>query len=153
MENETTKIPQKKVKGGKGMMGPDTGKKFSKDYQPSAASKKAGWAKKRKGQELVQAILQEAFKGMKDSKLKQQAAEYFGIAQKNVTVEMMLHFRQAEKAIQKADTQAYSALLDRAFGKPKDKMELTGKDGRSIQITNKITHVLTVKRCGELPTS
>lgn len=121
----TEKPPKKPGKGG--VIPPDPKKPFSKENQPSAEAKKAGWAKKKRAQELAKAVLELSFKGMKDSKLKQQAAEYFGIPQKELTVEMMLLFRQAEKAIQKADTQAFNAIMDRAFGKPKEKVEVDAK--------------------------
>lgn len=119
---ETTKKPRKT--GGKGKIGPEDGKRYSKSYQPTSEAKRIGWLKKKRGQELAKAILELQFKGMKDSQLKKAASEYFGIAQKDLTVEMMIIFRQAEKAIQKADTQAATFIMDRSHGKPKEKIEL-----------------------------
>jgi hypothetical protein len=98
---------------------PANGKKFSKDNQPLPEAKSAGKMKKKKGMELAKAVLDLTFKGMKDSALKKAAAEYYGIDESEITVEMMLLFRQAEKAIQKADTLAFNAIMDRAHGKPK----------------------------------
>jgi hypothetical protein len=115
-----------KPRGRHGKMGPDTGVKFSKDYQPSGAAKSAGKLAKKRGQELAKAVLELTFKGMKDSGLKKLAAEYFGIDEKEITIEMMLLFRQAEKAIQKADTNAFNAYMNRAFGMPKQETELSG---------------------------
>jgi len=40
---------------------------------------------------------------------------------------MMLMFRQAEKAVQKGDTRAFDAVMDRAFGKPKQDVNATVK--------------------------
>lgn len=115
---DTSKKPQRN--GGKGKLrGAKDGVPFGVQKQPSPEAKRAGWLKKKKGQELAKAILELSFKGMKDSQLKKAASEYFGVNQKDLTVEMMLIFRQAEKAIQKADTNAFVAVMDRAHGKPK----------------------------------
>lgn len=123
MSKKTSKKPQpqkKKIVGGPGKMnGKETGIPFGILKQPTPEQKKAGWAKKKRGQELAKAILDMAFKGQDNSQLKKQAAAYFGVKEKNITVEMMLLFRQAEKAIQKADTNAFNAVMDRTFGKPK----------------------------------
>lgn len=114
-----------KRKPGKGAMnGKLTGKCFTKDRQPTKEQRIAGWDKKKKAQELVKAVLQLSFKGKQNSKLKKDAAQYFGIPEKDITVETMLVFKQAEKAIQKGDTHAFSAVMDRAFGKPKEKIEV-----------------------------
>jgi hypothetical protein len=114
------------------MNGKETGVPFTSERQPSPEAKSAGWMRKLKGQQLARAVLELAFKGATDSKIKQQATEYFGIPEDQLTVEMMLHFRQAEKAIQKADTQAYNAIMARADGLPKQQTELTGKDGEPL---------------------
>jgi hypothetical protein len=144
---KTSDKPAKKPGRGGNIL-PDAPKPFSKKYQPTPEAKKAGWAKKKRGYELVRAVLELSFKGMKGSEIKQKASEYFGVPQKNLTVEMLLHFRQAEKAIQKADTQAYNAVMDRAFGKPKEKLEHSGADGKPIEMrVNKVTHTLLVKKC------
>jgi len=92
------------------------GKPFTSENQPAPEQKSAGWAKKKRGAELAKLILNLPFKGAKDSKIKELAAEYFGVPQDEVTVEQVMTFRQAEKAIQKADTQAYKILFERAYG-------------------------------------
>lgn len=142
MSKKSTKQPQKKadpappkkVKGGKGMMGPDTGKKFSRKYQPSPEAKRLGHLKKKKGHELAQAIMDLAFKGMKNSELKKAASEYYGVPEKDITVEMMMLFRQVEKSIQKADTNAFNAVMNRAHGLPKQKQEITGEGGVPLAV-------------------
>ena len=106
--------------------------KFTKDTQPSGAAKSAGWKKKTKGVELAKAVLNLAFKGAKDSELKKLAAEYFAIPEDKITVEVMLLFRQAEKAIQKADTAAFKAVMERAHGLPSSSIDITTK-GKAIQ--------------------
>lgn len=126
------KEPKPRKPGKGGIYPPENGKKFSKEYQPPGEAKAAGIWKKKKGQELAKAVLELAFQGMKNSELKKAAAEYYGVEEKEITVEMMLVFRQAEKAIQKADTQAFTAVMDRAHGKPAQRTELTGKDGEKL---------------------
>lgn len=110
---------------------PPKDKQFTSTNQPSGAAKEAGKIKKLTGIELARAILQLAFEGAKDSPLKKTAADYFKIDEKDITVEMMLMFRQAEKAIQKGDTRAFEAVMDRAFGKAKQEIDHTTK-GESI---------------------
>ena len=101
------------------------GKTFTSEYQPSGAAKSAGMWKKKRGAELVQAVMELAFKGMKNGALKRAAADYFMIDESEITVEMMLHFRQAKKAIDKSDTFAYDVLMKRAYGNPKETINAT----------------------------
>lgn len=108
--------------------------RVSTDSQPSPEAKKAGWAKKLKGQELAKAVLELAFKGTGKGEIKKAAAEYYGITEDEITVEMMLLFRQAEKAIDKSDTYAFNSVMDRAFGKPKEKAEIKTDNKITLQI-------------------
>jgi hypothetical protein len=121
----TDKPPKRPGKGG--IIPPDPKKPFSKKYQPSPEAKKAGWAKKKRAQELVKAVLDLQFKGKAGSRVRKEAADYFGIAASEITVETMLVFRQAQRAIEKSDTPAFNAVMDRAFGKPKEKVEVNQK--------------------------
>lgn len=98
-------------------------KPFTDQDQPTGAQKSAGWLRRKRGQELAAAILNLAFKGAKNSELKKAAAEYYGVPEKEITVEQMMLFRQAEKAIQKADTAAFNAIMDRTHGKPPQPIE------------------------------
>lgn len=107
------------------MNGKETGVPFTKENQPSPEAKSMGWLKKNKGPELVKAIFDLAFQGNKRNRLKKAAAQYYGLDEKEVAVEMMLVFRQIEKAIQKSNTQAFTAVMDRAYGKPKEKIDHT----------------------------
>lgn len=109
------------------------GVKFTPENQPPPENKSAGILRKKAGKELAKAVLELAFKGMANSDLKQLAAAYFGIEDpEQVTVEMMLIFRQAEKAIQKADTAAFKAVMERAHGLPTQ--QITGPDDKDITI-------------------
>jgi hypothetical protein len=123
-EEKTPRKPREITGGDRKMKGIETGVPFSKENQPSIEAKKEGWAKKKKAFELVQAVLDLSFKGKKGSAIKKMASDYFGISEEDITMEVMLVFRQVEKAIQKSDTKAFTAIMDRAFGKPKERVDL-----------------------------
>lgn len=129
---ETPTKPSKKVN----FKGKENTKPFSGKNQPDPNQKKAGWLRKKKGQELARAILELSFKGAKNSELRKQMAEYYGITEAEITVEMMGLFRQAEKMIGKADTPAFKAVMERAHGAPKQEIEQTGE--QHIKITREI---------------
>lgn len=134
---KTPKKPQK-VAGGRGKMnGNETGIPFGEQPQPTAEAKRLGWLKKKRGPELAKAILDLAFKGDKNPKLKKDAARYFGLPEDEINNEMMLLFKQAQKAIESSDTQAFNAVMDRAYGKPKEKLEHSGPNDQPIEIETK----------------
>lgn len=100
---------------------PPEGKRFTSDNQPSPEAKSQGWTRRK----LLRDLLNGTVKG-KTKNLDRWAdaiAMYFGIDRSEVTYEMILHYTQFTKAIKKGDTSAYSAVLDRAFGKPKGEDE------------------------------
>lgn len=93
-------------------------KPFTSENQPSPEAKRAGqrryWALK----ELLNLPAGRAFKeGGKD--YVKACAEWFGIEIEEVTVKLLMEFRQVEKAVKKSDTNAFKAIQDRAFGKPR----------------------------------
>lgn len=135
-KKKTSEKPARKP-GRNGTILPDPPNPFTSENQPSPEAKRAGWLKKKRGPELAKAILDLAFKGQKNQKLKKAAATYFGLPETEITNEMMLLFKQAEKAIQYADTQAFNAFMDRAYGKPKEKLEHSGPDDKPIEIESK----------------
>lgn len=98
---------------------------FSKK-QPTPEQKKAGWDKKKKGAELVKHILEQKFTGAKDGQLKAEIAMYFNCPESEITVEMAMIFRQAQKALSKADTPAFKAVIERGYGQPKQEIEHSG---------------------------
>lgn len=114
--------------------GPDAGNKtrFSSDRQPTGKAKSQGKLKSKFGTDLAKAILRMGFIGNKDSDIKKRACEYFGISANDLSIDAMLDFRQIEKAVQKADTHAYKAIKERAYGLPKQKTEVTGKDDEAL---------------------
>lgn len=97
---------------------PPSPKPFTKENQPSAASKKAGWAKRRILKDILEITTGATFNNS-TTDYRELTAKYLGIPPQEVTVRMVMDFRQIEKAIMKADTPAYIAVMDRALGKPK----------------------------------
>lgn len=130
----TSEKPAKRP-GRNGNVPPDTPKPFTSDNQPTPEAKREGWLKKKRAQELVKAVLELNFQGGKGAALKKEAAEYFGIDAKEITIEMMLLYKQTKKAIDDSDTQAFNAVMDRAFGKPKEKLEHSGPEDGPIETT------------------
>lgn len=95
-----------------------TPKPFTKENQPTSEQKKAGWAKRRILKDLLDITTGATFNNS-TTDYRALTAKYLGIPPEEVTVRMVMDFRQVEKAIMKADTPAYVAVMDRAFGKPK----------------------------------
>lgn len=129
--NQKTEVKrQENAKPGRGGQKPPvTTKPFTKENQPSNEAKKAGWAKRKKLTELLEISTGVKFDGsLKD--YRGMAAQFFDIDTSEVTVKMMMEFRQIEKAILKGDTFAYTAVMDRAYGKPKTAEE----DQKSLTI-------------------
>lgn len=91
--------------------------RFRSDNQPDPENKRKGWLKKKKGRDLVKAILEMDFH---DPDVRMKTAAYFNIPEEEITVEAMMHFVQIAKAINKNDTFAYGVIVERAYGKPKD---------------------------------
>jgi hypothetical protein len=101
---------------GKGAMnGNETGIPYSKDNQPSPEAKKEGIRRAKSTRDLLNRIVGEIPGTSKD--YVQLTAAFFNIEADEVTVRMIMDFRQAEKAI-KGNTQAYKVVTDRAFGRP-----------------------------------
>lgn len=102
-------------------MGPDTGKKYSAEYQPAPEAKSAGKQKKKLLKDVLNAALNP--KG-EHAKMIAACAEYMEKDAGEITLADLMHFRQAQKAISKQDTFAYQAVMDRAYGKPENKTTL-----------------------------
>lgn len=118
------------------MNGNQTGNGFDQIGQPSPEEKRKGWLKKKRGNELAKAILSLAMEGKGNDELKRSAAEYFDLPLEEITVEALLILKQAEKAIKKADTQAFNSIMDRAYGKPMTRNELSGPEGKDLFVNN-----------------
>jgi hypothetical protein len=68
---------------------------------------------------------------------------------KQISVKDALYTKLIEKAV-KGDIKSMTLLLDRAYGKASDKIEVTGKDGESLGINNPHTLQEIDNRIAEL---
>lgn len=105
------------------------GKPFTSTDQPTGAQKSLGWWKKKKGRELLRAMLDLPFDGAMDdpvtgqkvdNKIRKQVAQYMNLPEELVTVEMVLFVKQIALAAQKNDTGAFNTVIENAYGKPKE---------------------------------
>lgn len=109
--------------------------RFSKDNQPSSEAKKAGWARKLRNRKLAQMLLNKTFVGrvavqtksgqwtLEDTKFRKVLKDFFGLndeEMKEMSNEAAIMLRMIGQAISEGDVQAGSAILERAYGKPKD---------------------------------
>jgi hypothetical protein len=111
-------------------------KPFTKDNQPPSDAKKAGWERRKKGMALVRTILALNFNGLPGAKLRKKVAQFFGVPENDLTVEDMLHFQQAIRAIKSGDTNAYKALLEKS-GNFKTELSLTAEVNQNVKMTLK----------------
>lgn len=109
--------------------------RFSKDNQPSSDAKKAGWARKLRNRKLAQMLLNKSFVGrvavqtksgqwvLEDTKFRKVLKDFFGLDEremKDMSNEAAIMLRMIGQAISEGDVQAGSAILERAYGKPKE---------------------------------
>jgi len=107
-------------------------KRFSSTNQPSNALKQLGWWKKKKGKKMLQALMQLKFEGdyvpedpndpnsIKINPIRKKAAEYFGMPEEFITVEMIMAMIQVAKAVQQNDGNAFNAVWEKAYGKTRE---------------------------------
>ena len=131
MSEPTSNDRQKR--GGPGQLrGAIDGKPFTSDQSHLTEAKKKAWAKKKLLKDLL-GIVTSGKLGNSTQDYRKLASDFFGIKEDKVDVKMIMDFRQIEKAILKGDTLAYQAVMDRAYGKPKQVSEISGIDGKPIQ--------------------
>lgn len=90
-----------------------------------------GWAKKKLLKELLNISTGNKI-GSGSNDYRKLASDFFGIKEEDVTIRMVMDFRQIEKAILKGDTQAYNAIMDRSYGKPVQAIAQTDSEGNDI---------------------
>lgn len=121
------------------MNGNETGRSFTSTNQPSSEAKSRG-QKKRYGLKKLLDITTPGRVGTNQINYAQLAADFYGIEIEDVTIRMIMDFRQIEKSVAKADTAAYEAIMNRAYGKPGQ--PLTGANNTPLMpIEHKIIHV------------
>lgn len=118
--------PRKK---GKAVMGPNTGRKYSAEHQPTPEQKSAGHQKKKLLKDILNAALDP--NGVHADMIAK-CAEYLGKDIGDVSLAELMHYRIAQKAIQKQDVFAYQAVMDRGFGKPENKTTLANDENNPI---------------------
>lgn len=114
---------------GRPIMGPHIGRQFSKDYQPTKEQRSAGQIKRRIFKEMMS---QPLVKNESNKKYIEMAAKYLQIPEDEITWPDIMHFAQIRKAVSKADTFAYVAVMDRIEGKPVSKMTLANDEDNPI---------------------
>ena len=130
MDDENKKVKDiPRLPNGKPVMGPNTGVKFSSTYQASPEAKSKGLLKRRIFKELMD---QPLIKNDQNSKLIELAASYLQIPEDQITWPDIMHVAQIRKAVRKADTFAYVAVMDRIAGKPASKMTLANDENNPI---------------------
>lgn len=95
---------------------------FTSENQPSPEAKSLGRRKKRTLKELAEIVVEG--KGLEKAK---QIAKRLGIPLEDdeFTAELIMTLRLIEKAINLGDVSAYSAVMDRMKGKPKQSVDVT----------------------------
>lgn len=133
MENQSAK-PRRK---GKGAMGPEWGvdTRFSSTNQPPKEKKMAGIAKKKFTRQLLKDMLNLPYKFAPESQIKQQLIKAFGKEIENMSIGEIMSLQQAQKAVLKSDSGAYMALLNQAFGLPKQDIDLSTKEVIEVEIS------------------
>ena len=122
-------IPQKR-NGGKGKLkGAKDGVPFTSENQPTGEQKSAGKQKKKLLKDILNSPLDANGVHAKMIKL---TAAYLQKEPDEITLAEIMHFRIAQKAIQKQDVFAYQAVQDRAFGKPESKTTLANDENNPI---------------------
>ena len=81
----------------------------------------SGKARRKKKQRKL--ILQEILELKLNEKVASKIAKAYGVDAKDITLEAAMDFMQVNKAIESKDTQAYNAVKDRVYGKPKQEIQ------------------------------
>jgi hypothetical protein len=107
--------------------------------QPPAELKKLGWANKK----ILRNILEAKLPASQDENVIS-LANSFGLKPEELTISMAMHFKMIHKVLQEGNVSAYTKLMERAYGMPKQTSEsanyvevriITGE--KPIDITSK----------------
>lgn len=131
-ESQTPKKPRKSGRGA--MNGNETGVPYSKENQPSPKAKSIGRQKAKFKRDAIRELLNLPYKFVPDSPIKKQLVSAFGNAILQMPVGEVMGLQQIQKAILKGDSQAFTAIMNQAFGMPKQEVETTE---RKIKVTRK----------------
>lgn len=89
--------------------------------QTSKGGVASGKARRAKKQRKL--ILQDILELKLNEKVASKIAKAYGLDAKDITLEAAMDFMQVNKAIESKDTQAYNAVKDRVYGKPKQEIQ------------------------------
>jgi len=117
--------------------------------QPSNEAKKAGWAKKKRNQELARTLLGMKFVGQDNSRIgrlfKEKLDKYFGLTPEQIEAmdnEAAVLLRLIGSAIEDGDNDAAREIMDRAYGKPSQHIDMTTEDEDRPMLNIQIINVL-----------
>jgi hypothetical protein len=79
--------------------------------------------KVRRAKKQRKLILQDILELKLNEKAASKIAKAYGLDAKDITLESAMDFMQVNKAIESKDTQAYNAVKDRVYGKPKQEIQ------------------------------
>ena len=100
-------------------MNPSTGRKFSKDYQPSGEAKSAGKRRAKTLREFLSMPLRKGKMAEEYEEFLKECISVYGVSKEDIDIRLFMEMRMTSMAL-KGDVQAYKALLDRAIGKPRE---------------------------------
>jgi len=106
---------------------PNKETQFTKDKQPSNKAKSEG---KRRAKALKD-VCSQLVTG-KSKEALESLAKYLGLEVDEIDIELALHLKQIQKALNEGDTKAYNSVMDRLKGRPKQEIDHTTK-GDKIQ--------------------
>jgi cytolysin (calcineurin-like family phosphatase) len=100
---------------------PNPATQFSSTNQPSGKAKSEG----KKKAKLLKEIAAMPVTDTLYSKIKK-VADMMGLTQEDVNIELAMHLKQMQNAIDEGDVRSYTALFDRLKGKPKQDISVDG---------------------------
>lgn len=118
--------------------GKPPGAHFSSGNQPAGELKSKGRRKKLRAQELVRAVLAVAAKSEKVKAMRAEAAEYFGMKEKDLNIEVLMIYKQIHKALEEGSTIAFREVMDRGYGKAVQRLNfdfITPPEPTQIKVT------------------
>ncbi len=114
---------------------------FTEEEQREFAKKgAAASAEVRREKKKRKLILQDILELKLNEKVASKIAKAYGVDAKDISLEVAMDFMQVNKAIESKDTQAYNAVKDRVYGKPKQEIQQS-IDVASTPTTNSIEEV------------
>lgn len=112
--------------------------KFTSAKQPSGKNKSLGKRKKKFTTQVYKEILSMPYAFTPDSQIKRQLIKAFGNQITGMNIGEVLGLQQIQKAILKGDTPAFNSLMDRAFGKPPQSIDIDANITANSKVTVKI---------------